>query len=175
MKRTLIMVLCVSACCALAGNITNNAGKVYSDVQVVNTEPDGISISHRSGVTKLFFSELPHDIQKQYGYSATNAAAYAQQVQNQRNVSSTIEAAKQKRLDDADIQARVKASADRAERAKTAAQRESDRVAALHNSKVQIHEERMKRKGQLEEEGRATARKRQSTPAKQADNVVGGQ
>jgi hypothetical protein len=78
-KVCVLIFLCAASCC-LAVDMTNNEGKVFKDAKVTRVEPDGVTISHSGGVAKLFFWELPESVQQQYGYNATNAAAYDQQI-----------------------------------------------------------------------------------------------
>ena len=72
-------VLLIALSC-LAADLTNNAGKVFSNAKVIRVEPDGLNISHAGGIAKLYFWELPESVQKQYGYDPTNAVAYRKQV-----------------------------------------------------------------------------------------------
>ena len=72
----LITVMCFLPLSALSADITNISGKRFSDVTVQRIEPDGISIKHSGGVIKLFVSELPPDVLKQYGLNAESAQKY---------------------------------------------------------------------------------------------------
>ena len=52
---------------ATATNITNTAGKVYSNVELVRREPDGITLRHDGGgLSKVYFRELPKEIRDKY-------------------------------------------------------------------------------------------------------------
>ena len=60
------------------------SGKEYKDVSVTRVEPDGIVLKSKSGISKIYFVELPKDIQERFHYSAAIASAYsAQQTVNQ--------------------------------------------------------------------------------------------
>lgn len=84
----LILALFLCATTTFATEITNIAGKVYERVRVSRVEPDGITITHAGGVAKLFFTELPPDVQMKYNYNPEKAAAHAQTVsQAQRQYS----------------------------------------------------------------------------------------
>ena len=51
-------------------------GRIFRNVQVWKREPDGLTLHHDEGLTKLEFSLLPEDWQKKYGYDPEAAAAY---------------------------------------------------------------------------------------------------
>ncbi len=51
-------------------------GRIYRNVQVWKAEPDGLTIRHDEGLTKLAFPLLPEDWQKKYDYDPETAAAY---------------------------------------------------------------------------------------------------
>jgi hypothetical protein len=40
------------------------AGKEYKDATVTRVETDGILVKYKSGISKLYFTELPEDVQK---------------------------------------------------------------------------------------------------------------
>jgi hypothetical protein len=40
-------------------------------------EPDGIVVKTNSGVTKIYFTELPKDVQEQFHYDSGKAASYS--------------------------------------------------------------------------------------------------
>jgi len=43
----------------------------------MRVEPDGIVVKTRSGVTKVYFSELPKDVQERFQYDSEKAASYS--------------------------------------------------------------------------------------------------
>ena len=51
-------------------------GRVYRNVQVRKIEPDGLTIRHAAGLTKLTFPLLPESWQKKYEYDPRKAADY---------------------------------------------------------------------------------------------------
>ena len=51
-------------------------GRIFRNVRVWKSEPDGVTIHHDDGLTKLEFPVLPEDWQKTYGYDPEAAAAY---------------------------------------------------------------------------------------------------
>ncbi len=61
--------------------ITTRDGKVYSGVERVRADPDGIVVDYKPspggiGLAKLKFRDLPDDLQKKYKYDEKKSAAY---------------------------------------------------------------------------------------------------
>ena len=80
MIRYIAIILALCAVSPTFGDvITNNAGQVFNVKKIVRTEPDGITIMHDTGLVKLFFWELPEDIQAKYGYDPATASRYNRQ------------------------------------------------------------------------------------------------
>ena len=52
-------------------------GKEYKDATVTRVEPDGIVVKTKSGVTKVYFAELPRDVQERFHYDSEKAASYS--------------------------------------------------------------------------------------------------
>jgi hypothetical protein len=76
-KATLaiLTVLCVSL--ALADDFKTIEGKEYKNVTVKRVEPDGLVLSSKSGISKVYFAELPKDVQQRFNYDPEKAAAYS--------------------------------------------------------------------------------------------------
>jgi thioredoxin 1 len=53
------------------------SGKVYKNGTVNRVEPDGIILVTNSGVSKIYFTELPQDVQQRFHYDPNAAKAYA--------------------------------------------------------------------------------------------------
>ena len=69
---------------AVADDFKLVSGKEYKDVTVIRAEPDGIVLKTKSGISKVYFVELPEDVQERFHYNAAIASAYsAQQTVNQ--------------------------------------------------------------------------------------------
>ena len=62
---------------AFAEDFKTTDGKEYKDVTLTRVEPDGIVIKTKSGMSKLYFAELPKEVQERFHYDAGNAAAYS--------------------------------------------------------------------------------------------------
>ncbi len=74
-KIPLAILAVLSASIALADDFKTTDGKEYKNVTVTRVEPDGIVITHRAGVAKIRFTELPTDVQKRFGYDAEKIEA----------------------------------------------------------------------------------------------------
>ena len=83
MKSFAFVTLCITSM-ALADDFKTIPGKEYKDVTVTRVEPDGIVVKTKSGISKIYFVELPKDVQDRFHYNAAIASSYsAQQVVNQ--------------------------------------------------------------------------------------------
>jgi hypothetical protein len=78
---SLAIMAALSASLALADDFKTTAGKEYKNATVSRVEPDGIVIKFHGGIAKIFFVELPPEIQKQYGYDPEAARNSQQQQQ----------------------------------------------------------------------------------------------
>lgn len=73
-----LTVLALSfASAAIADDFKTTDGKEYKDATVSRIEPDGIVVKTKTGVSKLYFAELPKDVQDHFGYDAQKAGAYS--------------------------------------------------------------------------------------------------
>src|SRR5437667_7165840 len=68
-------MLVLIAALALSDDLKTVSGKEYKRVKVSRVEPDGIVITHKTGVTKSLFSELPTEVQRQFGYGPAKIEA----------------------------------------------------------------------------------------------------
>lgn len=75
-KVLTFLVLSLTAA-AFAEDFTTINGKEYKDASVTRVEPDGIVVQTKSGVTKVYFAELPKDVQERYHYDSEKAASYS--------------------------------------------------------------------------------------------------
>jgi hypothetical protein len=56
----------------------------YNECKVTKWEPDGITISHRNGFTKIKIEDLPEDSKKLLGMSLKDAAVYRSDIERRR-------------------------------------------------------------------------------------------
>ncbi|HEY6154202.1 MAG TPA: hypothetical protein VIW07_10720 [Candidatus Udaeobacter sp.] len=75
--KVLTFLILSFASAVLADDFTTLNGKEYKDATVTRTDPDGILVKTKSGITKLYFIELPKDVQERFHYQSEKAAAYS--------------------------------------------------------------------------------------------------
>jgi len=59
---------------ALADDIKTINGKEYKNATVSRVEPDGIVLKSKSGVSKVYFTELPKEVQERFHYDSAKSA-----------------------------------------------------------------------------------------------------
>ncbi len=52
-------------------------GKEHKSATVSRVEPDGIVLSSKSGISKVYFTELPKEVQERFHYDPEKGAAYS--------------------------------------------------------------------------------------------------
>jgi hypothetical protein len=70
-----ILAAMLAASLVLADDFKTNDGKEYKDATVRRVEADGIVVSTKTGISKLYFTELPKDVRQRFHYDPENAAA----------------------------------------------------------------------------------------------------
>jgi len=63
MKALTFLLLCFASV-ALADDFKTIDGKEYKNATVSRVEPDGIVLSSKSGISKVYFTELPKEVQE---------------------------------------------------------------------------------------------------------------
>jgi len=83
-QTKLFTILLLSfAAAAFSEDFKTINGKEYKDAKVTRAEPDGIVVKTNSGITKVYFNELPKDVQEHFHYDSEKAASYsAEQARN---------------------------------------------------------------------------------------------
>src|SRR5206468_8398947 len=59
----------LSASVALAEDFKTVSGKVYKDATVSRIEADGIVVRTETGISKVYFTELPQDVQERFHWA----------------------------------------------------------------------------------------------------------
>src|SRR5215468_2869337 len=72
---TFLILSLISA--AFADDFKTSNGKEYKDATVTRVEPDGIAVKTKSGVTKVYFAELPREVQERFHYDSQKATSYS--------------------------------------------------------------------------------------------------
>ena len=70
------LILCLAPA-ALCEDFKTVNGKEYKDATITRVEPDGIVVKTNTGVTKIYFTELPKDVQERFHYDSEKAASYS--------------------------------------------------------------------------------------------------
>jgi hypothetical protein len=73
----LVILAALSTSLALAEEFKTIAGKEYKDATITRVEPDGIIVKMNSGISKLYFAELPKEVQERFHYEPQAATAYS--------------------------------------------------------------------------------------------------
>src|SRR5215813_10159605 len=76
-QTALAFLALLSTSVALAEDFRTLNGKEYKDATVTSVEADGIVLRTKSGITKVYFVELPKDVQERFQYHSTTPTAKA--------------------------------------------------------------------------------------------------
>jgi hypothetical protein len=76
-KTTLVMVATLSVSIALAEDFKTVNGKEYKNATVSRVEPDGIVLIYKSGIAKVYFIELPKEVQERFHYGSATPTGKA--------------------------------------------------------------------------------------------------
>jgi hypothetical protein len=71
-----LFILCFTSA-VVAEDFTTVNGKEYTEATVTRVDPDGIVVKTESGITKLYFTELPKEVQERFHYDSAKAASYS--------------------------------------------------------------------------------------------------
>ena len=75
--RVLTFLIFSVASAAFSEDFKTVNGKEYKDATVTRVEPDGIVLRTKSGISKVYFAELPKDVQERFHYDSEKAASYS--------------------------------------------------------------------------------------------------
>ena len=67
---TIAILPLLLATLALAEDFKTVSGKVYKDATVSRIEADGIELKTKTGISKVYFSELPQELQERFNVGA---------------------------------------------------------------------------------------------------------
>ena len=76
--KTLVPLICFASI-AFSDDFKTVTGKEYKNARVSRVEPDGIVLTNNAGTSKVYFTELPKDVQERFGYDPQRAIAYSAQ------------------------------------------------------------------------------------------------
>jgi hypothetical protein len=75
-KAILAILAVLSASIALAEDFKTINGKEYKNATVSRVEPDGIVLKTKSGISKVYFTELPKDVQQRFQHDFAQGAHF---------------------------------------------------------------------------------------------------
>ena len=79
-KTLTLLTICVASI-ALAEDFKTTNGKEYKNVTVSRVEADGIVVRGKTGISKLYFIELPKEVQERFRSKPAQAATAQPDVQ----------------------------------------------------------------------------------------------
>jgi hypothetical protein len=95
----IILIVCLASA-SPAEDLKTISGKEYKNVTVSRQEPDGIVVTNAKAglMVKLYFAELPKEVQERFGYKPEKAVAYqsAQQAASDQARSEQKDSSRQK-------------------------------------------------------------------------------
>jgi hypothetical protein len=74
---TIAILPLLSASFALAEDFNTVSGRVYKDATISRVEADGIVIKTKTGISKIYFVELPKDVQERFHYGSATPTGKA--------------------------------------------------------------------------------------------------
>jgi len=74
---TIAILPLLSASLALAEDFKTVSGKIYKDATISHVEADGIVLRTKTGISKVYFVELPRDVQERFHYGSATPTGKA--------------------------------------------------------------------------------------------------
>ena len=75
--KTALSIFALSASLALAEDFKTVNGRVYKDATISRVEADGIVLKTNAGISKVYFVELPKDVQERFHYASATPTGKA--------------------------------------------------------------------------------------------------
>ena len=76
-KATIVILATLFASLALAEDFKTVSGRVYKDATIIHVEADGIVLRTKTGLSKVYFVELPKDVQQRFHYGSATPTGKA--------------------------------------------------------------------------------------------------
>jgi hypothetical protein len=73
-RATLAILVALSGSIGLAEDFKTIDGKEYKNASVTRVEPDGIVLKGKSGIAKVYFTELPKNVQERFHHDSAQGA-----------------------------------------------------------------------------------------------------
>jgi hypothetical protein len=74
---TLAILVALSTSITLAEDFETVSGRVYRDATISRVEADGIVLRTKTGISKVYFVELPKDVQERFHYGSATPTGKA--------------------------------------------------------------------------------------------------
>src|SRR6266705_381312 len=74
---TFVILIVCFASIALADGFKTIDGKIYKDATISHVEADGIVLRTKTGISKVYFVELPRDVQERFHYGSATPTGKA--------------------------------------------------------------------------------------------------
>jgi hypothetical protein len=69
-KATIVILAKLFVALALAEDFKTVSGKIYKDATISHVEADGIVLRTKTGISKVYFVELPKEVQERFHYGS---------------------------------------------------------------------------------------------------------
>ena len=76
-KTTIVILAALSVSLALAEDFKTVSGRVYKDATISSVEADAIVLRTKTGISKVYFVELPKDVQERFHYGSATPTGKA--------------------------------------------------------------------------------------------------
>jgi len=76
-KATIVILATLFVSLALAEDFKTVSGKIYKDVTISRVEADGIVLRTKAGISKVYFVELPKEVQERFHYGSATTTGKA--------------------------------------------------------------------------------------------------
>ena len=76
-KATIVILAMLFVSLALAEDFKTVSGKIYKDATISRVEADGIVLRTKTGISKVYFAELPKDVQERFHYGSATPTGKA--------------------------------------------------------------------------------------------------
>src|SRR5881397_3485551 len=77
LATTIAILIILLPAFALAEDFKTVSGRVYKDATISHVEADGIVIRTKTGISKIYFVELPKDVQERFHYGSATPTGKA--------------------------------------------------------------------------------------------------
>ena len=75
--KVLTFLILLFTAAAFSDDFRTVNGKEFKDATITRVEPDGIVVKTKSGMSKVYFAELPKEVQERFHYDPQKASTYS--------------------------------------------------------------------------------------------------